>query len=206
MAIDRPEAIDGAPRRGLTAKEGLSWLARNDGAAGRGRKSIGAIAAQAIEAQPTFGQISPLKRPFGAVDLTETHHRRTWRPSRTDKTVTTPDTAVQTSSARRYVPPTPARRTRDRLLPALAPSVRCHGIARNTVTGGMARQLGSPAIRSTRLQTTLPTGSATRKTSTRRPAAAGNDVRRARRSARLARARPSLSRGSAPWRQRRLPR
>jgi len=38
MAIDRPEAIDGAPRRGLTAKEGLSWLARNDGAAGRGRK------------------------------------------------------------------------------------------------------------------------------------------------------------------------
>src|SRR3546814_16133397 len=38
MAIDRPEAIDGAPRRGLTAKERLSWLARNDGAAGRGRK------------------------------------------------------------------------------------------------------------------------------------------------------------------------
>jgi hypothetical protein len=38
MAIDRPEAIDGAPRRGLTAKEELSCLARNGGEAGRGRK------------------------------------------------------------------------------------------------------------------------------------------------------------------------
>ncbi|ALC11410.1 hypothetical protein LH20_05525 [Sphingopyxis sp. 113P3] len=38
MAIDRPEAIDGAPHRGLTAKEELSCLARNDGEAGRGRK------------------------------------------------------------------------------------------------------------------------------------------------------------------------
>lgn len=46
----------------------LSCLARNDGAAGRGRKLTGAIAAKAIEAQPVFGQIKPLKRPFGAVD------------------------------------------------------------------------------------------------------------------------------------------
>jgi len=38
MVIEGPEAIDGAPRRGSTAKEGLSCLARNDGAAGRGRK------------------------------------------------------------------------------------------------------------------------------------------------------------------------
>lgn len=46
----------------------LSCLARNGGAAGRGRKLTGAIAAKAIEAQPVFGQIKPLKRPFGAVD------------------------------------------------------------------------------------------------------------------------------------------
>jgi len=38
MVIDRPEAIDGAPRRGSTAKEELSCLARNGGKAARGRK------------------------------------------------------------------------------------------------------------------------------------------------------------------------
>jgi hypothetical protein len=38
MVIEGPEAIDGAPRRGSTAKEGLSCLGRNNGAAGRGRK------------------------------------------------------------------------------------------------------------------------------------------------------------------------
>jgi hypothetical protein len=39
MAIDGPEATDGAPRlRGLTAQEELSCTARNGGSAGRGRK------------------------------------------------------------------------------------------------------------------------------------------------------------------------
>jgi hypothetical protein len=38
MVIDRPEATDDAPRRGSTAKEGLSCPERNGGAAGRGRK------------------------------------------------------------------------------------------------------------------------------------------------------------------------
>jgi len=49
----------------------LSCFARNAGEAGRGRKSIGAIAAQAIEAKPAFGQISRSKRPLGALDQTE---------------------------------------------------------------------------------------------------------------------------------------
>ncbi|MGO1162469.1 hypothetical protein ACTOV4_10975 [Brucella sp. C7-11G] len=37
--------------------------------------------------------------------------------------MTTPDTAVQTSSGGRSVPPAPARRPRDRPLSALAPSL-----------------------------------------------------------------------------------
>jgi hypothetical protein len=67
MVIDGPEAIDGAPRRGSTAKEELSCFARNGGAAGRGRKFDAAVASQAIEAKPAFGQIRPSERPFGAV-------------------------------------------------------------------------------------------------------------------------------------------
>jgi hypothetical protein len=38
MVIDGPEAIDGAPQRGSTAKEELSCFARNGGEAARGRK------------------------------------------------------------------------------------------------------------------------------------------------------------------------
>jgi hypothetical protein len=63
MAICRPEAIDdaaftpAAQRR--TAGRRLSCLARNGGAAARGRKLLDAVAAQAIEAQPCFGQIKP---------------------------------------------------------------------------------------------------------------------------------------------------
>ncbi|QSZ60463.1 hypothetical protein BTN45_21690 [Rhizobium sp. ZX09] len=58
MAIGRPEAIDGAPlaqgprrscalgvRMGLDSQGGLSCCARNDGAAGRGRKFDAAVAA-----------------------------------------------------------------------------------------------------------------------------------------------------------------
>jgi hypothetical protein len=50
MAIGRPEGIDGTPRRGSTAKEELSCLARNDGEAGRGRKFRRRRCAQAIKA------------------------------------------------------------------------------------------------------------------------------------------------------------
>jgi hypothetical protein len=38
MVIDGPEAIDGAPQRGSTAKEELSCFARNGGEAARRRK------------------------------------------------------------------------------------------------------------------------------------------------------------------------
>ncbi|MFK4718945.1 hypothetical protein ABIE89_000045 [Bradyrhizobium niftali] len=40
MVIDRPEAIDSAPRRGLTAKEQLSWLARGMTAQPTGEKVV----------------------------------------------------------------------------------------------------------------------------------------------------------------------
>jgi len=39
MAIGRPEATDGAPRRGSTAEEKLSCFARNDGLRRQGKKA-----------------------------------------------------------------------------------------------------------------------------------------------------------------------
>jgi hypothetical protein len=71
MVIKRPKAIDGAPacgpqRQRRMAERKLSCPARNDGSAGRGRKLIGAIAHRRSRRQPSFGQIKPSKRPFGA--------------------------------------------------------------------------------------------------------------------------------------------
>ncbi|WP_041345031.1 hypothetical protein [Nitrobacter winogradskyi] len=48
-----------------------TFLFREEWAQPRGRKSTGAIAAQAIEAKPACGQISPSKRPHGALDQAE---------------------------------------------------------------------------------------------------------------------------------------
>ncbi|WP_246785606.1 hypothetical protein [Bradyrhizobium sp. cir1] len=63
MVIDRVEATDGAPRRGLTAKEQLSWLARGMTAQPAGEDICDAAAASsAVETQPSFGQINPSKR------------------------------------------------------------------------------------------------------------------------------------------------
>lgn len=67
MAIGWPEASDGAPRRGLMAKEDF-LVARGKGGTPRGRESDTAIAAWAIEVRPAFGQIRPWKRPAGARD------------------------------------------------------------------------------------------------------------------------------------------
>jgi hypothetical protein len=63
MAILRPKAIVDAPRlragaqRRMAAAR-LSWLARNGRSPGEESRAA-AIAAQAIEAQPSFGQIKP---------------------------------------------------------------------------------------------------------------------------------------------------
>ena len=94
MAIGGPKASDATSPRGpcrardgvriataaqrRTAQARLCCFARNDGdpgsprgsargvGVGRGRKSGPAVVALALEAQPSFGQIRPLKRPFGA--------------------------------------------------------------------------------------------------------------------------------------------
>lgn len=68
MAIGRPEAIDGAPRRGLTAKEGFLG-SRGMTAQPAGEESLTALLRhRRSRLQPAFGQIRPLKRPFGAVE------------------------------------------------------------------------------------------------------------------------------------------
>ncbi|VTZ50538.1 hypothetical protein MPC4_250046 [Methylocella tundrae] len=47
---------------------------------GQGKKVDRRHCGQAIEAQPSFGQIRPFERPFGVVNLTEMDQRRTRRP------------------------------------------------------------------------------------------------------------------------------
>jgi len=64
MAICRPKAIDDAPifgpeRSGGRRRVRLSWLARGMGEAQGKKVDPSAVAAQAIEAQPSFGQIKP---------------------------------------------------------------------------------------------------------------------------------------------------
>src|SRR5208283_5108139 len=66
MAMDRPRTIGDAPtwagakRRTLSTR--LSCLARNGRSPGEESRCDG-VAAQAIEAQPVFGQIEPSQRP-----------------------------------------------------------------------------------------------------------------------------------------------
>ena len=64
MAICRPKAIDDAPIFGPKAQRRmaavrLSWLARGMGEAQGKKVDPSAVAAQAIEAEPCFGQIKP---------------------------------------------------------------------------------------------------------------------------------------------------
>ena len=67
MAIDRPETTDGAPPacRGPDSK-GRTFLFRAEWAQPRGRKLWRRCCAKPVEAQPVFGQIRPLKGPYGA--------------------------------------------------------------------------------------------------------------------------------------------
>jgi hypothetical protein len=68
MAIGWPEAIDGAPRRGLTAKESF-LVSRGMTAQPTGEESSTPLLRhRRSRRQPAFGQIRPLKRPFGAVE------------------------------------------------------------------------------------------------------------------------------------------
>lgn len=81
MAIDRPETNAGAPQRGWTAQEELSCSARNGGNTGvpmrlaawggpSGEESCDDAVAlkRSKRIALFFGQIRPLKRPFGAVE------------------------------------------------------------------------------------------------------------------------------------------
>jgi len=81
MAIERPKAIDDAPACGPQQREGRQageFLGhREEWAQPRGRNSPGGVAAQAIEAQPAFGQIEPLKRPCGSAATRQRPNRRT---------------------------------------------------------------------------------------------------------------------------------
>ncbi len=99
MGIKGPEAIDAAPRRGplwggtgagASAEDGrqATFLAREEwairdplGWSPRGRKSMGAIAAQAIEAEPSSGQIHPSQRPSGCARTDRNQSGRRWRGS-----------------------------------------------------------------------------------------------------------------------------
>jgi hypothetical protein len=89
MAIERPEATDGSPagpkREWRMAKRDFLAVARNDGAADRGRKLTCAVEPQGVEAKPPSGQISLLKRPFGAVDKDARCSRRTWQSKSTSE-------------------------------------------------------------------------------------------------------------------------
>jgi hypothetical protein len=70
MAICRPEAIDDAPLRGPERSGGWrrrDFLASRGMGEAQGKKvDPSAVAAQAIEAQPPFGQIKAIERPGGS--------------------------------------------------------------------------------------------------------------------------------------------
>lgn len=103
MAITWPKATDdaslatGAARR--TAQERLSCLARNGGArgspcglpdgvgAGRGRKSRGVVAAQAVEASAVLRADQPIEEAVWSALGTDWQRRR-WRPTRRQRIAT----------------------------------------------------------------------------------------------------------------------
>jgi hypothetical protein len=69
MVIDRPEAIDGAPRRGWTAKEELSCLARGMAAQPAGEESCdAAVAPKAVEASAVLRPDPSIEEAVGALD------------------------------------------------------------------------------------------------------------------------------------------
>src|SRR5215470_15255035 len=95
MAICRPKAIDDAPSSGRSAAEdggGETFLPREEwanrgpralsrGVASPGEESLAAaIAAQAIEAQPSFGQIEP-SGPAWFAWVRQLLKENTWRIS-----------------------------------------------------------------------------------------------------------------------------
>ncbi|BAC47214.1 bll1949 [Bradyrhizobium diazoefficiens USDA 110] len=72
MVIDRPEAIDGAPRRGRSVSGGWQpsdfLVSRGMTAQPAGEESRSApLRHRRSRRQPSFGQINPSKRPFGAL-------------------------------------------------------------------------------------------------------------------------------------------
>lgn len=78
MAIDRPKTTGGAPPacRGPDST-GRTFLFRAEWAQPRGRKLWRRCCAKPVEAEPVFGQIRPLKGPYGA-DMDGSERRR-WR-------------------------------------------------------------------------------------------------------------------------------
>ena len=85
-------------RQRRMAARRLSYFARNDGAAGRGRKSIGAVAPKAVEASAV---IRPDQSIEEAVWLravrTELTSRRTWRSASPLKELAQPNPMVMSS-------------------------------------------------------------------------------------------------------------
>lgn len=68
----RPEQRGGRRRNGFLVSRGMAALGvpmrlRHGVGAGRGRKSDAPLRPRRSRLQPPFGQISPLKRPFGAL-------------------------------------------------------------------------------------------------------------------------------------------
>lgn len=83
MAIGGPEASAdaalGPAAQRRTAKAGLSWSARNGGAAARGRKFRSAVAAEAIEASAVLRPDQAIRGGVGAPKGTDLGHK--WRLS-----------------------------------------------------------------------------------------------------------------------------
>jgi len=85
MVIGRPKAIAGAPEGPRTAKEGLSCPARNDGAAGRGRKFRRRCCASGDRGAAGLRPDTPIERPFWSARPDRTDQGRRWRPSLTER-------------------------------------------------------------------------------------------------------------------------
>jgi hypothetical protein len=81
---DRRLTRQGPAKRRTVAGDFLV-CARNGGAAVRGRKWADTVEQRSVEAKPSFGQISRLKRPFGAVDPDRADQWGKWKPRCTAK-------------------------------------------------------------------------------------------------------------------------
>ena len=123
MAICRPEAIDDAParragaerrmaavRRLLVARE--EWANRSPrawsaGCKPRGRKSHRRRCDQAIEAQPSFGQIKPSERPRGSRAEQHPGRRRGGHQTAAHKRPGSSSEGKETLACRKAVTPYP---------------------------------------------------------------------------------------------------